>query len=46
MDQIAGVIHSIVFRNDDNGWTVLELLIDEGQQLSLAASPQQKGAPL
>lgn len=45
MDQIAGVIHSIVFRNDDNGWTVLELLIDEGQQLPLAASPQQKGAP-
>lgn len=45
MDQIAGVIQSIVFRNDDNGWTVLELLLDKGQQLFLASPQQQKGAP-
>ena len=33
-DQLVGTVERIVFRNEDNGWTVLEL--DDGQELHKA----------
>ena len=32
--QITGTIQSIIYRNAENGWTVLELLDENGERLS------------
>ena len=32
--QITGTIQTIIYRNADNGWTVLELLDENGEWLS------------
>ena len=32
--QITGTIQTIIYRNADNGWTVLELTAENGERLS------------
>ncbi len=34
LDQLTGTVERVVFRNEDNGWTVIEL--DDGQELHKA----------
>ncbi len=34
MAEISGVVNSIIYRNSENGWTVLELTLDEGEKLT------------
>ena len=36
MEDLKGVVSDIIFRNDENGWTVLELTPSEGTQMSFA----------
>ena len=38
MEQISGVVTSIIFRNAENGWTVLELALDEGEKLTIVGA--------
>ncbi|MGI6192547.1 MAG: ATP-dependent RecD-like DNA helicase [Christensenellales bacterium] len=35
MEELKGVIGAVVFRNDENGWTVLELAVDNGGKSAL-----------
>ena len=35
---IVGVVQSVIFRNAENGWTVLELLLDNGERLSVVGT--------
>ena len=35
MAQMTGVVNSIIYRNSDNGWTVLEFCPDEGEKLTV-----------
>lgn len=38
MAEISGVVNSIIYRNNENGWTVLELALDEGERLTVVGS--------
>ena len=38
MAEISGVVSSIIFRNTENGWTVLELALDEGEKLTVVGA--------
>ncbi|MEN6340160.1 MAG: ATP-dependent RecD-like DNA helicase, partial [Clostridiaceae bacterium] len=38
MAEISGVVNSIIFRNSENGWTVLELTPDEGEKLTVVGA--------
>ena len=38
MAEITGVVNSIIYRNSDNGWTVLELCPDEGEKLTVVGA--------
>ena len=38
MAEITGVVNSIIYRNTENGWTVLELCPDEGEKLAVVAN--------
>ncbi len=38
MTEITGVVNSIIFRNAENGWTVLELTLDGGERLTVVGS--------
>ncbi len=41
MEELKGVVSDIVFRNDENGWTVLELTPSAGSQLTFTALAAQ-----
>ena len=38
MAEISGVVNSIIYRNAENGWTVLELTPDEGEKLTIVGT--------
>jgi len=38
MAEISGVVNSIIYRNNENGWTVLELSLDEGERLTVVGA--------
>ena len=38
MAEISGVVNSIIYRNTENGWTVLELGLDEGEKLTVVGA--------
>ncbi|MCE5189761.1 MAG: ATP-dependent RecD-like DNA helicase [Eubacteriales bacterium] len=38
MAEISGVVNSIIYRNTENGWTVLELAPDEGEKLTVVGA--------
>ena len=38
MAEISGVVNSIIYRNTENGWTVLELALDEGEKLTVVGA--------
>ena len=38
MAEISGVVNSIIYRNSENGWTVLELIPDEGEKLTVVGA--------
>lgn len=38
MAEITGVVNSIIYRNTENGWTVLELTLDEGEKLTVVGA--------
>ncbi len=38
MAEITGVVSSIIYRNTENGWTVLELALDEGEKLTVVGA--------
>lgn len=38
MAEITGVVNSIIYRNTENGWTVLELALDEGEKLTVVGA--------
>ena len=38
MAQMTGVVNSIIYRNSDNGWTVLEFCPDEGEKLTVVGA--------
>jgi exodeoxyribonuclease V alpha subunit len=38
MAEISGVVNSIIYRNSENGWTVLELTPDEGEKLTVVGA--------
>ena len=38
MAEISGVVNSIIYRNAENGWTVLELTPDEGDKLTVVGA--------
>ena len=38
MAQITGVVNSIIYRNAENGWTVLELALDSGEKLTVVGT--------
>ena len=38
MAEISGVVNSIIYRNTENGWTVLELCPDEGEKLTVVGA--------
>ena len=38
MAEISGVVNSIIYRNTENGWTVLELSPDEGEKLTVVGA--------
>ena len=38
MAEITGVVNSIIYRNTENGWTVLELCPDEGEKLAVVGA--------
>ncbi len=38
MAEITGVVNSIIYRNSDNGWTVLEFCPDEGEKLTVVGA--------
>ncbi len=38
MAEISGVVKSIIYRNRENGWTVLELAPDEGEPLTVVGT--------
>ena len=38
MAEITGVVNSIIYRNSENGWTVLELCPDEGEKLTVVGA--------
>ena len=38
MAEITGVVNSIIYRNTENGWTVLELCPDEGEKLTVVGA--------
>ena len=38
MAEISGVVNSIIYRNAENGWTVLELTPDEGEKLTVVGA--------
>ena len=38
MAEITGVVSSIIYRNTENGWTVLELSLDEGEKLTVVGA--------
>ena len=38
MAELTGVVSSIIYRNTENGWTVLELALDEGEKLTVVGA--------
>ena len=38
MAEITGVVNSIIYRNAENGWTVLELALDEGEKITVVGA--------
>lgn len=38
MAELTGVVNSIIYRNAENGWTVLELALDEGERLTVVGA--------
>ena len=38
MAEITGIVNSIIYRNSENGWTVLELCPDEGEKLTVVGA--------
>ena len=38
MAEITGVVNSIIYRNTENGWTVLELTLEEGERLTVVGA--------
>ena len=38
MSEISGVVNSIIYRNTETGWTVLELALDEGEKLTVVGA--------
>lgn len=38
MAEISGVVNSIIYRNTETGWTVLELALDEGEKLTVVGA--------
>ncbi len=38
MTEVTGVVNSIIYRNAENGWTVLELSLDEGERLTVVGA--------
>ena len=38
MAEITGVVNSIIYRNTENGYTVLELALDEGERLTVVGA--------
>ncbi len=38
METISGLVNSIIYRNAENGWTVLELTPDEGENLTVVGT--------
>ncbi len=38
MAELTGVVNSIIFRNAENGWTVLELALDDGDRLTVVGA--------
>ena len=38
MAEITGVVSSIIYRNTENGWTVLELALEEGEKLTVVGA--------
>ncbi|MEZ4627324.1 MAG: hypothetical protein R2912_04300 [Eubacteriales bacterium] len=38
MSEITGVVNSIIYRNTENGRTVLELTLDEGERLTVVGA--------
>ena len=38
MAEITGVVSSIIYRNTENGWTVLELSLEEGEKLTVVGA--------
>ena len=38
MAQMTGVVNSIIYRNSDNGWTVLEFCPDEAEKLTVVGA--------
>lgn len=45
METLKGTIEAVVFRNDENGWTVLELSVESGDGLVTAVGVTPSAAP-